>query len=292
MVPLIFLIHLKGSRSAFAMKTDKGILIKFFDSFRNWKDTPCVFTVSTGRTGTVTLIELISLSPRVQAFHEPKPLLGDLNVKAFYNLNQNPEQYRKAFIRNRWKKISAAGFREKIYVEHSVMVAFMPLIADLLPNSKFIHLYRHPGAVVRSGMRRGWFQGHEWDHYRVSPNEGHADRNLWDSEWGPFEKNCWFWNRINAEGIRLAESLGQDRVMQVAFERLVDSEDSVVGEIFDFIGVSRPGESQIKKVLAKKHNSQQSNEFPVYSDWDLHLKRQLKSIAGGVMKKLDYDLEV
>jgi hypothetical protein len=48
-----------------------------------------------------------------------------------------------------------------------------------MPNVKFVHLFRHPGEVVRSGMRRGWYNGHPSDRYRIEPGQHDPMRRLW-----------------------------------------------------------------------------------------------------------------
>lgn len=235
---------------------------------------------------------LLSRSPEVLAYHEPKPLLGEANVQAFHDLNQNREAYRQLFLQARRRKIQYAYVRGKMYVEHSVMVALMPLIAEVLPQAKFIHVYRHPGAVVRSGMRRGWYQGHEWDRYRVSPGRADKEWEVWQEQWGAFEKNCWFWKRINEEGLRLKAQIGAERVLQLPFEQLVMQSDTVLPKLFDFLRLPLLPQSAIAEELSRRHNVQLENDFPKFADWSVEQKQQLFSIAGDVMKKLDYDLEI
>lgn len=254
------------------------------------RNASIVYTISTGRTGTSALIKLLNLSNKINAYHEPSPLMGEMNVEAFYHLNENYNQYKKAFISSRFLNILRSALLGKVYAEHGVLVALTPLISEVFPKSKFIHIYRHPGDVIRSGMSRGWYNNHSWDKYRVSPLLEGSDKALWDSDWGAYEKNCWFWNKINDFGIHMAQVLPKERIIQIRFEDLFEDRSNYYTKIYDFLEVNSPNQDTVRALLSQKHNKQKQFTMPKFSDWSPGQKKILYSISGVTMKKLGYEL--
>lgn len=123
-----------------------------------WRRSTCVFVLSTGRCGTKTLTHLLKLSSTVYARHEPAPRLYAEALDAYLSNLMPTTRYRAIFTAARAPDIGAAFLRGQVYAETSNWLTFFsPIIRDLLPNAKFIHLVRHPRDVVRSGMRRKWY---------------------------------------------------------------------------------------------------------------------------------------
>ena len=117
---------------------------------------PCVFVLSTGRTGTQTLAALLRLSRNVFSYHEPPPGLARLSI-ASYKGAFDPGQghaLAQGFLSIREDRFRYSLGWGKGYVETSPYSRFLaPAIAEAVPNVRFIHLVRDPRAVVRSGMR-------------------------------------------------------------------------------------------------------------------------------------------
>src|SRR5690625_7198839 len=66
------------------------------------------------------------------------------------------------FTAGREQHLRYAYKSEKRYIEtNNQLTFFAPGLARMFPDAQFVHLYRHPGEVVRSGMRRGWFDHNE-----------------------------------------------------------------------------------------------------------------------------------
>ena len=113
---------------------------------------------------TESLTHLLNLCPEISAFHEPEPVLWDESREAFHSVFDKPERQGRIFLRARRSPLQTAFRANRFYAETSNrMTYFAPAIAQVLENSQFLHLYRHPADVVRSGMRRGWYQNHSLD---------------------------------------------------------------------------------------------------------------------------------
>ena len=167
------------------------------------RQNPCVFVLSTGRVGSKTLASLLSQSDNLLTFHEPKPKLFSLSCCAYkyrhiLNLKDTIvcDIFKTSFLTARDNLLSRAVYLSRGYVETSPQGTFLaPIIHQLIPNSKFIHLIRDPKDVIRSGMRRGWYQGHAYDFCRIQPSLK-VDKEKWET-YNAFQKNSWLWVETN-----------------------------------------------------------------------------------------------
>ena len=254
-----------------------------------WRDVDSVFVLSTGRTGTETLKHLFELSDRVSAFHEPEPQLLEERKRARVEVYDQAAKYTKIFARARGAALYREVLRGKIYAETSARLTFFaPVIAELLPNARFIYIHRHPGGIVRSGMRRKWYVDHEADYARIEPAPNEAAKKEWDT-WDPFTKICWYWDAYNRFSLNFAESIDSSRVLSLDAGSIFDG--SAAARIFSFIGAEAPPQSKISAVLSKKHNAQHSEQFPRFENWPPEMRRVLYNIAGDTMRSLGYRTE-
>lgn len=130
----------------------------------------CVFVFSTGRCGTMTLSRILSQHASIVGLHEHFPRLIRLSGEA----HPDPKGVwaRLAIAVARKDLISEVDRRGKIYAETANGLTFFAYaINKVFPCAKFIHLVRHPFAVIDSGIRRGWYAGHPWDEGRIVPRE-------------------------------------------------------------------------------------------------------------------------
>ena len=253
----------------------------------SWRTTNCLFILSTGRTGSSTLIRLLNLSPEVTALHEPKPNLVRQYRRAYSDVMTRPDRYRRLFERARRSLISRVCSNGGVYAEATLLKFFAPVIADMLPNAKFLHLHRHPGEVVRSGMRRRWYLDNPVDRYRLVPAPADPAYGSW-AQWDSFQKVCWLWHVENRYFIDLAQTLGSDRVFQLQFDQWIDRRTGEYRRIFDFIGVEPPEPGAVSHVLGTKYNRQVDGEFPRFEQWTDAQKRSLWEIATTTMTRLGY----
>lgn len=251
-----------------------------------WKGAGCLFVLSTGRTGTTTLARLLDLSEGVDAFHEPRPQLLEARQSARWDVYANEAKYRHVFVRARGAPLFAAEWKKQLYAETSARLTFFaPVIADLLPSARFLFIHRSPYGVIRSGMKRGWYDDHPADYARVRPVEGEQFFDQWD-DMDPFEKICWYWDVYNDFAIDFCERARSSRVLSIRASELFDG--AAASRIFDFLGVRRPPENAIDEVLNKKLNAQREGTFPEAEEWTAAMHQTLRGIAGGTMERLGY----
>ena len=253
-----------------------------------WRKARCTFILSTGRVGTKTIINLANLAEQVEADHEPLPRRRTLARQAYHDIHQRSDFYRRHFIDARADRLAWARLRGRVYVEATNMISFAPMIAREMPRARFIHLHRHPGDVVRSGMRRGWFGPHPWDRYRIEPVGNDPAHAQWAS-WDAFHKICWVWQAVNRFLLDFTDSVTADRVLTLGFNDMVNPTSDVQERLFSFIGVRRPADEAIRQVLSVRDNAQEHGDFPKYHAWSDQQRLILRDIAGPVMERLGYD---
>ncbi len=192
------------------------------DAFElKWNGIPCVFTLSTGRVGTMTLAAMLRSSQTVQAVHEPFPRLLRLAYLAFMEdpgQTRDPDRWQMAVDTARSEMIWGAYRNGKIHFETSNRVTFLaPTLARLYPGSKFIFLHRDPLAIIRSGIARGWYAGNSWDWARITPRPDDPSHQLWPSM-SQSEKIAWYWAVTNAYCLAFVEKISPERCLVVRSE--------------------------------------------------------------------------
>jgi len=253
---------------------------------------PCVFVLSTGRAGTQTLAALFGLATNVFAYHEPGPQLYGLS-KLSYEYSDDihiREVLREAFLVARKEEMDYSLYCGKGYIETSPQVTFLaPVILEAISDVRFIHLVRDPRDVVRSGMRRKWYNGHPADRTRVAPPPDSEAGRQWEV-YNPFQKNLWLWAETNRWIIEFSSSLSADRMLLVHSEDLFAAREDTMRNQFTFIGAPVPSKRKILRVLGKKLNVQKTGRFPEPPSWSEEMRSDLLTIAGETARELGYEL--
>ncbi len=272
---------------AFDKKPRFGIVDRLLGS-RGWRDAKCLYILSTGRTGTTSLEKLFKLVPDIAVYHELPPFNAVTTIEALHHVHDNPEKFARYFRKHRAAIIGSHHRRGEVFVETNNFKYLSPVIADLLPGARFVHLYRHPADYVRSGMRRNWYVSHPWDRFRLVPAENDPWYAAWQ-DWPPFNKICWFWKTANQTFLDFLKTQPESRVASVKFEEMFDGKSNAYERFFRIIGVDPPPEDLAREHLATPMNAQNDGDFPRYSDWTKSQKDILHEIAGDVMFQLEYE---
>lgn len=276
---------LEENYQAFKKKLGKIDPLTDFDS-----EHPCVFVLSTGRVGTQTLAALLGLSDKYSVYHEPSPKLYRLGKK-YYELTNSEENemlFREAFILARSQLFEKALKLGCGYIETSPQVTFMArVIHDLFPASKFIHLVRDPREVVRSGMRRNWFNNPEYDENRINLKS----HSICQIDWGKatdLEKNIWLWTETNDWIMNFTRTINSDRHIRIHSTDLFNADVDAMNFLFQFIKRKAPSYNDITRVVMKKLNSQEKGDFPASEKWTADMNSSLQVIAGETIKALGF----
>jgi hypothetical protein len=259
---------------------------------RGWEGCPCVFVLSTGRAGTKTLTALFDLSPQVVATHEPEPRLLKQSFDAFMEgSNQaGSEKWRAVVLAARDDAVFQANRRGKIYIETNNRLTHLAYaLAAVFPASRFVHLHRHPYEVIRSAMRRHYYQGHNWDFARMVPRPSEPIAMMWEAL-SPLEKSAWYWAVINAEALAFLESLPTSRRMNLPARKLFTADQETLKALFGFIRVDAPPSRDIKGVLGEEINAEVDGKFPLPSEWSEQDRASVRRIVETTAQALGYEL--
>ncbi len=256
------------------------------------RNRPCVFILSTGRVGTETLSELFGLSKNVLSYHEPAPTLYGLSKLAYeYSDDLAAKKVlTEAFYTARKDLLKYSLDCGKGYVETSPQVTFLaPMILNLYPYARFIHIIRDPRHVLRSGMRRKWFDGNSADKTRITPLTNSDASQKWD-QYTAFQKNIWLWTETNRWIKQFCSTTPSENVLSLRSEDIFEDKPNVVEKIFDFIGAPLPPSKKIDRLLGKKLNAQRTGDFPAASIWTESMNNDLTAIAGDTAQSFGYRL--
>lgn len=265
-----------------------GRLSEAYD--RGWEGCPCAFVLSTGRAGSKTLTALFALSSRILAEHEPMPRLVRPSFQAYLDgpAIATSEHWRDLVWAARDDLVCEANRKGRIYVETNNRITYLaPVVARCFPASRFIHLHRHPYEVVRSGMRRGYYEGHNWDFARVRPRADEPLAAHWDAL-PRIEKCAWYWARINGEADAFVRSLPGSRRLTLAAEDLFAGDAATLRRLFEFVGVEMPSAELVEEVLGEKINAAVRGSFPVPTDWSEDDRAAVWKHVGPLAESLGY----
>jgi hypothetical protein len=162
-----------------------------------------IFFLSTGRCGTKWFTDLLRHNKSLMVLHNPIPNLS-IQGKLVYEIsnkgsltNSEVSLIKEIYFAGREQYLRYSYKTEKRYVEtNNYITFFAPVLAELFPDAKFVHLFRHPGEFVRSGIRRDYYTPQNIDDIkRIIPNELPKSKD-WN-HCSQLEKTAWLWNETN-----------------------------------------------------------------------------------------------
>lgn len=276
---------------------DRSLRHLYFDAFRllsrgtdSGKAFTSVFTLSTGRVGTETLAALFELTGEFFTYHEPTPKLYKLSTMA-YESESDPLAKKiltNAFLTAREELLEYSLTCGRGYIETSPQVTFLaPMILEALPNARFIHLIRDPHDVIRSGMRRKWFDGHPYDKTRITPKPESPEFPKW-SQYTPFQKNIWLWSETNMWIADFLQQLPDSQKFLLHSEDLFSLDENTVKRLFNFIGAPVPPKRKLHHILSKKLNAQITGAFPSTTEWTQDAKEDLRNMGAEALDRFGY----
>jgi hypothetical protein len=255
---------------------------------------PVLFVLSTGRAGTETLNALFEFTGNILSYHEPAPTLYRLSRVAYEN-KDDPlagNILRESFLTARQDLLNYSLQCHRGYVETSPQATFLArVIRSVIPQARFIHLVRDPRDVIRSGMRRKWYDGHSNDETRITPRPDSSYSLKWN-QYEPFQKNVWLWTETNRWIMEFTAQIPPDGVLTIRSEDVFSMDQKTLRSLYEFIGAEVPQFSKISRLLEKKMNAQKTGEFPAWAFWTAEQRTILTDMASGVAARLGYDLSM
>lgn len=212
-----------------------------------------VFVLSTGRVGTMLLTCLFELEKGLHIEHEALPEMLYTGKLAYADPG-NIEFTKGAFMAGRYEAIRDCQLQNLRYVEtNNRLTFFAPAMAALFPNAKFIHLLRHPGSFVSSGIQRNWYTGKTiTDEGRIAPAKDSGIERQQD-------KIAWLWNATNAFIDDFKEGAGKDRTLTVRSEDLFSNAEEAE-RILNWLDF-KTDKTSIQKVLNRPVNTSRKKKI-------------------------------
>ena len=271
------------------------------------------FITGTGRCGSVTLANILSLASNCVSLHEgtiqggrelkisPVPSLIKLNLQAYLN-----PDYAEHIIYHLRKPQIEEIFRKCEGINHFCETAyyfapFLRALCKIFPESKLVVVVRNGKHFVRSAysaeipdrMPIGYVDDREFTKHemavaagRLRPKANTISSNHWDF-YSPFQKNCWLWadtNRIILEG---AAEWPNNRKKLFRFEDLFEGPETI-RPFLNFLEIDSIENMEIKEILSRKMNAREKKAVPPPDEWKPDLIEQFDTIAGPMMKTLGY----
>lgn len=191
-----------------------------------------VFVLSTGRCRTHWLTNVLSEQRNLRVEHDPEINFleeGRLFYE-YFNRNENHRLLEQLVCTARdhiWLDCAKRNLR---YIETNNRISFaVPVLQNLIPDSVFLHLTRHPIDFIRSGRNRDWYQGGSHDLGRIVMGE----QEIWESL-NLNQKIGWLWIETNRFIMEHTQHLPEDRIMRVASE---DLNFDKMKEVIAFLGL-------------------------------------------------------
>lgn len=247
-----------------------------------------IWCLSTGRVGTQTVSALGKLIPSVLSRHEPSPKLFGLGKHAFQDLSLDHHSVLCEALKTCRSQIT--GLNQSTYIETSPQVTFLARqLKATFPNSKFIHIIRHPIPVIESGLKRRWYNGNSTDKWRITPKENKVLGQNWENL-DPFVKNVWSWSATNRWIYAFLKEVPTDSQMTIKSEELFRADTETIENFFQFCGSNKFDKQLVEKVLNQKLNSsnQSKGANAIQTEWSEQQIDILTKLAGPEMKMFDY----
>lgn len=255
-----------------------------------------VFILNTGRSGSALLQEVFGGFEDIKSYHEAPPNLF-LQCNYAYHNQYKEEVLLKMFEASRVELMLQAKVENKIFLEtNQCLVFYVHQIVDLFPNAKFVHLTRHPGDFVRSGILKGWQKNDSvWESGRIKMK----NKTKWASL-SQIEKLSWVWKNTHGFIENFKAKHGQN-CYTIRLESIVENR-SEFNDLIEFIGSKRKvGRGDFKRFFEKKQNQVHISEnepqnmyklsdYTKYEQWSKEDKNALAKYAGELCLIYNYDI--
>ena len=192
------------------------------------------FVVTTGRSGSTSLANILSQHPLCDCRHEPHRIL--IKLAAEWSHGDLSENELRSYLAFKNERMFPHRIGFKLYGEADQKLSFIiPFLAEFGSNSKFVWLIRDGRDVVASMVARGEYSSEEsrtvphlWAKYRIEGDRtGDVSKEAW-LEMDHFEKCCWYWTYTNRVIAADLAGLGGQRWMMVRLEELSASLEQLV----------------------------------------------------------------
>ncbi len=256
-----------------------------------------VFILTTGRSGSKFIHDVLNQHPTIRSYHEAIPTLQYFSNFAYHN-QKSLDKLRYMFEAARMELMLKAYNNNMIYVEsNQCLTFFAKAIKILYPKAKFIHLLRHPGSFVRSAIMKGWHQNDTiWESGRVKMQ----NHQLWKTL-NRVEKLAWVWQVTNEFIKNFFLDIDEHYSMTVNLENFTKQPDTI-NQILRFIGLKSEfipqeivnrGREKINELVIhplEPANMKKIANYPLYEEWSDEEKNCLSKFTKELANYYSYEL--
>jgi len=262
------------------------LVTPFFHASDIHKLTPAprvVFILSTGRTGTKYIGDLLNQLPGVVSVQEPRPSrVLQAWTSAFLESKVSRDVMANVLYNKRVKLLGHP--RGNLYVESNHFIdGFIDVLPEVFDNPIVIHIVRDPRTFVPSMINRGNDHGWKLLINKYVPFFAYAPEGVKRSAMTPIERESYHWvgmNRVLADyGAKHPENYHLFK-----FEGIFESKN--FRELLSTIGITNEQYSQLK--LDTYKNPSRYNRMPKWEEWSKADQKVLLKICGPLMKKYGY----
>ena len=240
------------------------------------------FVVSTGRTGTKWIAEVLNLNKDALVEHEPIPVETWAYKAAVGNLIVAEKYIRKFRLKEIYLRVARQHPDLKIYGEVNGMLRrHIESILKHIPEVKLIHLVRDGRDVVRSIMSRRTYSGKHPVFYDFQPPKIDEYSGRWN-DLSEFEKVCWIWqweNKYMREHIDL----------YARFEDIISSYALFRNQILEPLSLELE-ETVWQATVQRPKNVTKRYGLGKWEDWTIEQKEQFIHICGKEMQEYGYEI--
>jgi hypothetical protein len=237
------------------------------------------FVVSTGRTGTRWLAEILATADNVCVLHEPIPLESIAHLDAVRDPLAAKNYVEEVKRKDIFRQISSE--KCKIYGEvNGFLRRHIPYLQEQFQSARFVHLVRDGRSVVRSLLARGTYIGnhHVYGEECLIPSNK-AIKDRWP-EMSEFERACWVWKEENANLRKHIPHLAR-------LEDITSSYQTFRSQVLEPLELS-VSESKWLKFAGKKLNVSKNNRERLDETWSPEREKMFEDICGKEMKAFGY----
>lgn len=156
-----------------------------------------VFILSTGRTGTVYLADILNQMDRVLAVHEPKPSRALNAWTTAYLEGKVADKFMAATLAAKRRK-NVAGLSLDLYVESNNFIAgFASVLDQVFENAEVVHIVRDPRDFVTSLTNRGDSTGLRGLFNKYVPYWAYVPKGVKKRQLTPYTRPAYRWVAIN-----------------------------------------------------------------------------------------------
>lgn len=213
-------------------------------------DSSPIFIVSTGRSGTKFLAELLKIACNIETYHEPSPTLMSIS-RDMFNEELSAKQQQIVFKAARHESMIKHILANVRYVEsNQTLVSLIDGILLTIPNAKILCLTRNPIKFANSAYKKGWFENDTiWENNRIVKNKNRDSIiNILN-----------YWVVVNTLLVDKTKNYPNNCKLFM-LENIV-SDDNVVKELMAFLDIKNYNHNKILKKTKIKVNTNKFNSW-------------------------------